>query len=162
MRPIIRLKQLAMPLALASLFLASSCDKDDDNNIPEKTAMLSANSWIAQSITADPAYDWFGDGNPITDIYAIFPPCSKDDFTTFRANGVIIHDEGSSKCFEQDPQTKQGAWIFKNGETVISVTEGGTTEDWKIVKLDATELIVEYAVTEDGGPYTFTIVYRKK
>lgn len=162
MKTITRMKYVMLPLALAGLLFTASCKKDDESATPDKTSLLAGHSWSIQALSVDPAYDWFGDGNPITDIYALFPVCALDDLTTFRKDGKALFDEGEKKCFAADPQTRTGDWAFQENETVIAVTENGETEKWEIARLTATELVVDYVVTEDGVTYTFTSSFRKK
>lgn len=162
MKTITRMKYVMFPLALAGLLFTTACNKDDENATPDKTGLLTAHSWVIQDLTVSPAYDWFGDGNPITDIYSLFPVCALDDFTTFQTDGKAIFNEGAKKCFSEDPQTRTGSWAWQDNETAIAVTENGETEKWKLVKLTATELAAEFTVTEDGVAYTFTSSYKKK
>ncbi|MCO6491159.1 MAG: hypothetical protein J5I98_22265 [Phaeodactylibacter sp.] len=162
MKTITRMKYVMFPLALAGLLFTASCNKDDENSTPDKTGLLTAHSWVLQDLTVSPAYDWFGDGSPITDIYALFPVCAQDDYTTFHRDGKAAFNEGAKKCFASDPQERTGTWAWQDGETAVSVTENGETEKWKVTKLTATELVAEFAVIEEGVTYTFTSSYRKK
>ena len=162
MKTINRMKYLMFSLAMACLLFTTSCNKDNETVTPDKTGLLTAHSWVIQDLTVSPGYDWFGDGNPITDIYAIFPVCALDDFTTFQTDGKAIFNEGTKKCFVEDPQTRTGNWAWQDNETVVAVTENGETEKWKVTKLTATELAADFTVTEEGTTYTFTSVYRKK
>lgn len=162
MKTIFCMKNLMLPLALAALVFTTACNKDDEDQPAGKTDLLTAKSWVLKAITVSPAYDWFGNGSPITDIYAIFPACSKDDFVTFLKDGKAILDEGQEKCFEEDPQKRQATWTFQSNETIISITEDGETQQWDVVKLTATEMVVDYSIVDDGENYTFTATYRTK
>lgn len=156
------MKYVMFSLALAGLLFTTSCNKDEDKPTPDKTGLLTANSWVLKDLTVSPAYDWFGDGNPITDIYALFPVCALDDYTTFQRDGKAIFNEGASKCFAEDPDIRAATWAWQENETVIAVTESGETEKWKVTRLTATELSADYSATEDGVTYTFSLSYGKK
>ena len=162
MKTITRMKYVMFPLALAGLLFTTACNKDDENATPDKTGLLTAHSWVLQDLTVSPAYDWFGDGNPITDIYALFPVCALDDLTTFQRDGKVLFNEGPKKCFAADPDTRTGAWAWQENETVIAITDEGETEKWKISRLAATELVANYIITEENVTYTFTSSFRKK
>ena len=82
-----------------------SCKKDKEDNTPKtKTELLTAGNWIYTSCIVSPAYDYYGNGNPVTDIYAIMNACEKDDFETFKTNGIWEYNQGPTKCDQSSPQ----------------------------------------------------------
>ena len=77
-----------------SVFTFSSCKKKEDEPVieptpppPTKTELLTGKNWRLTAFTCDPPYDFFGTGTPISNVYAQYSPCDKDDILLF-----ISHD----------------------------------------------------------------------
>ena len=128
---------------IASVFLLSSCQEDD--NLPvikTKTQLLSEKVWKFSSAT------WGG-----TDMTASVPACQKDNVTSFIAGGTGSGDEGATKCNVADPQTVSFTWSFQSGETMLTTssplipgtTPGSSTST--IVSLTATDRKLSQPVT---------------
>lgn len=144
--------------AMGSLLLTTACKKDD--NKPSNTQLLTERPWKLTALTSDPAIDWFGAS--VTNVYAQLPACVKDDISVFKTNGIVNFDEGTSKCDPNDPQTVSGLWTFNTDETILSVTQDGETESWKVLDLKSGSVKVEYAYVFEGITYTFTATYAKQ
>ena len=121
------------------MIFMSSCSKDEDS--PEEVAKttteyLTAGNWKTTAMTISPGLN-FG-GVEITDFYAQFEACEKDDLTKFNTDGTITDDEGATKCDPNDPQTtNDGTWVLSADNS--SVTIGYPDEDpitMNIVQLD--------------------------
>lgn len=111
------MKKFNALLSLFFLFLVlAGCEKDKDP-VPTKEDKLMAKNW---NITAAKATVTVA-GSPIEfDYYNVLLACQKDNFLQFKANDVLIMDEGTTKCTPTAPQTSQGTWTF---------TENATTGD---------------------------------
>ena len=129
-----------------------SCKKSEDDNKPKtKTELLTSGNWMYTSCIVSPAYDYYGDGNPVTDIYSIMKSCEKDDFETFKANGIWEYNQGATKCDQSDPQILiSEPWSFIANETKVLV---GTTQ-CTILELTSTTLKLQYEFEDSGVTYT--------
>jgi hypothetical protein len=143
--------KLIVFLLLLVNFTLSSCKKDKT-----VTELLTNGSWKNTAISIDPGIDLDGTGTLVTDLFAQFPPCTKDDLTIFKTGGVYDSDEGATKCSVSDPQTTQGVWVLSADEKTMTI-DG---ESWQILSLDESNLKVKYQ--EDLGTgviYTITSTY---
>jgi len=135
------------PLLLLLAFAA--CKKDSLS----KTDMLTdASGWKMTALTTDPAFVNPITGTQITDLYAQFDACDKDDITTFNSNGTYVSDEGATKCDPSDPQTTSGTWLLSADENTITV-DG---ESWTIVELSKSTMKVSYPFVDDSAGITYT------
>lgn len=160
MKTFIRVKTALVALAVLSITFVS-CEKDKDNK-PDNAGLLTEKNWKISAATIDPAIDWFGNGTLVTNLYAQWDPCSKDDLVIFSKNGTVKFDEGLTKCFPNDPQTVTGLWAFNTDKTVISITQDGDTESWEVVELTKDKMIVEYKEVNEGITYTITGTFKKQ
>lgn len=143
-------------LLLAGMAMAcfSSCTEDETT-----TELLTKGKWVMTAFTVDPAVDWFG--SQVTNIYSQLDACVKDDFTIFKTDGTVLYDEGPSKCYGTDPQTRTAKWVLNPDETIISLTEDGETESWDLKTLDDSVFKVRYTDTEGVTTYTFDITFSR-
>lgn len=133
-----KIKSLLVLFILGSLFLFSSCSKDDDPTLT-KTQLLTQNTWKYSSGTStDPT-----------------------------AQSLLALLTGSEYIFKSDKTytsifftlSTNGKWEFSTDETKL-ILDKGTTEETSsdIVKLDGTTLELK---TVDGSIVT-TLTYVKK
>jgi len=131
--------------------IAISCNKDSDKNGNRtKTELLTAGNWKLIAATINPAYDYYGDGNSVTNIFGILQACERDDFETYKTNGIWEYNEGPTKCDPSFPQIFSEPWSFAAGETKLFV---GTVEH-AILELTATTLKLRYTFEDAGVTYT--------
>jgi hypothetical protein len=145
-------------LSLAVLaFLLMKCNK---NETPPKTPNeLIVGSWQMTAYTYSPAYDYFRNGTKITDAFALYENCEKDNITTFKTNSEGEFNEGGSKCDPSDAQSTSFLWTLTNNNTTLSIS---ALAEFKIVQLDATTLKLSSTFVEDGVTYTETITFARK
>ena len=147
--------------AIAILFITAfaffSCSKDKASG-STKTASITSSTWVFSSASIDQNNDGVGDvGVPPS----VLLPCYTDNTLTFSVNGTGSFDEGGSKCNAADPQTSAFTWSFTNGEQNINFSATlfpGASGDFKIIKLDASTLILSKLVTISGLPAPVTVI----
>jgi len=132
-----------------------SCKKDPP--VKSRTELLSTGTWKRTALTSNPAYDWYANGTSDTDILSYMWPCEKDNFDTYRTNGMIEVNEGPTKCDPSDPQTWSVSWEFIKNETVI-LFEG--SYEYIIDELTETTLKLRGTFEENGVTYTHYEAYR--
>ncbi len=138
-------------LPLVAILAFASCSKDDDASTIE--LLKNDKGWILKALVTDPPYDILG--TQVTDLYAQFEACSKDDLTFFQDDNKYLFDEGATKCDPTDPQTDTGIWLLSSDEKVMTV-DG---ESWDIVEINSSTLKVTYQYSEGGLNYTWTATY---
>jgi len=136
---------LLLVIGAATLF---SCKKDPTKS---RTELLTTGTWKRAALTSNPAYDWYNNGTSNTDILSYMWPCEKDDFETYRTNGMLEINEGPTKCDPAADQTWSLTWAFIKNETVI-LFEG--TFECIIDELTETTLKFHGTFEENGVMYT--------
>lgn len=139
------------------------CNKEDP---PPTSAELLLGNWGITADTWSPAYDLFGNGQKITDAYALMEACERDNIFIFKASNIGELNEGATKCDPTDPQTVPFTYLLKNNNTQlnISISEQGITIglDFGILQLDATTLKLTTSTVENGVTYTNTQTFVRK
>jgi len=138
-------------LVILSFIIFVSCHKDRDSNPAKtKTELLTAGTWKYTAATINPAYDYYGDGTTVTNIFEIMKTCEKDDFETYKANGIWEYREGPTECDPTDPQDFSLPWSFTANETKLLVG----SDELTILELTATTLKLRYTFEDAGNTYT--------
>jgi hypothetical protein len=144
---------LLVVLIAANFFIYSSCNKSDYNPpAPKtKTQLLTQGAWKFKSATASG-----------TDISGSLQTCQKDNIMTFAAAGTGTIDEGATKCNPlTDPQTSSLTWNFASGETILHISAtlfSGTGNDFTLVSLTETELVVSIGYAPPVGPIILIVI----
>ena len=116
-------------IAIAA-FAFAGCKKDDDDKTPSQTKkeMLTSGSWYLKDFVVNDTsyYDVF------------FDDCDKDDFQTFKTNGMVTMDEGATKCDPTDPQTEDVLWMLSTDEKTITI-DGDPAE---LTTINQTDLVM--------------------
>jgi hypothetical protein len=150
-------------LFLSFSFLFFRCSEKDTPTTP---ADLLLGNWSITADTWSPAYDVYGTGQKITDAYAFYDVCEKDNIYTFKASNIGELNEGAAKCDVADPQIIPYTYLLKTNNTQlnISITDQGITIgfDFDIVQLDATTMKLKSTTTENGVAYTNTQTFVHK
>jgi len=140
-------------LSVYFLLVFVSCQKDENDdhaNAKTKTELLTTGTWKYTGATVKPAYDYYGDGAPTENIFAIMKDCEKDDFESYKTDGVWEYNEGPSKCDPSYPQIFSLPWNFADNETKLILG----TDEHVILELTATELKLRYTFEDGGVIYT--------
>jgi len=145
MRAVIR----TLCLAIASVAVFSSCNKDDDKS-SSKTKLLTSGTW--KIILAEEKENG-GAWEDVTDIQ--FAPCTQDDRLKFSEPNVITSDEGATKCDPSDPQTQTGTWAFVSNGQGIDL-DG---ELYDIDELNGHTFKISYTETFGGESYSYRLTF---
>ena len=138
-------------LYILSSTLFFSCNKKKENTtVKTNTGLLTMGTWKFTAAVITPAYDYYGDGNSVTDIFSIMKPCEKDDYEIYKTNGTWEYHEGPTTCYPLDPQEFSDSWHFADNETKLLVG----SDELSILELTATTLKLRYTFEDDGVIYT--------
>ncbi|GAB2527840.1 lipocalin-like domain-containing protein [Rufibacter soli] len=145
---------LLLLLFCATLF-TTACSKKDDPD-PTKEEMVQNKRWQVTGFTVSNVL--IG----TVDYYATLGACEKDNFLEFKANNVLIADEGATKCDPSSPQQTQGTWKLEGD--VLTLSAPGLTaivqvKELKLTikELTATTLTADFNESISGLPVTGTI-----
>ena len=142
--------------ALATAILACllfSCSKDDDDDAPSNTSLLTKADWKWINVELDTA----------TGVYFSYLPyleaCDKDDITTFKSDFTYKVVEGASKCDTGDPdEVERGTWQFSSDEKILilsvqSPTTG--TYTFNVESLTETSLVTTMVDGQFRSRFTY-------
>ncbi len=144
-------------IAIIFGFSIIACKKDK-NNGPNNKALVTSAPWYFSSAMIDQNNDGTGD---LSVPPSLLLPCYTDNFLVFKADGTGTLDEGATTCNAGDPQTSPFTWSFTSGEQNINFSATifpGATGDFKIITLDANQLILSRQVTIPGSPDPVTVI----
>src|SRR6478672_4599630 len=146
------MEHLGLWLFISTFIIAISCQKDKDNHntVKTKTELLTTGTWKYIGAIISPAYDYYGDGTPVTNIFDIMKACEKDDFEIYKTSGTWEYNEGPTKCDPSYPQVFSLPWSFADNETKLLL--GG--DEHTILELTATTLKLRYTFEDAGVIYT--------
>jgi hypothetical protein len=123
-----------------------SCEKEKDLT---KTEIITQKPWKLTAKTINPAIDYPGIGI-ISDFFALYNDCSKDDIWVFKSTGSYTMEEGATKCNTTDPTVwDMGTWTFNSDETVLTTASNiyGLSE-YDIVELTTAALKLRYQLID--------------
>lgn len=122
-----------------------ACNKDTDQpNGNSKTSLLTTGTWKLKAATINGA-----------DAMATLQDCQKDNITLYATNGNGSMNEATLKCNPADPDVVAFTWLWKNSETILSVSSPLITygnNDMTLDRLTSTQLIITMAYTPPFGP----------
>lgn len=136
------------------IFIATSCNKDDNNTTPAKTKtqLITQGSW---------SFDKAFSGS--TDISGSVPACYKDNVVTFTSstNGTV---QNTVVCTPTDNTPATFTWSFQSNETILRLSAPlfpGGTGDFNINSITETSLVVNQDVTFPPNP-TANVIFHYK
>lgn len=144
-------------LFLSISILLLQCSKDEET--PQVPADKIIGSWVMTADSYSPAYDYFGNGQLITEVFPFYDACEKDNLLIFKSNSQGDFDESTLKCDASDPQTIPFLWTITNNGTVLNIS---AIADFDIVQLDAATLKLKSTFVESGVTYTNTLTFSRK
>jgi len=159
-------------IALLSIvfILIFSCKKDNDDDpkpTPTKTQML-IGSWKMNSWTVNPPIiqlDSNFDTIYVSDMYADYQDCSKDDLLVFKSHNIYLVEEGDSTCSPDGPQViVSGNWTLSSDEKHIVITNSWGTSSNEIKSLSSSLLELTYTQYDwwDSTLYVHVQQYAKQ
>lgn len=131
----------AVVLVLLNMVFAA-CKKS--SHVKTNTELLTQSTWKFSSATVNGS-----------DASFYLQACQKDNIYAFAAAGTGTMDEGSSKCNSGDPQTIAFNWNFASNETILHISTtlfSGSSNDFTIMTLSETQLVVSFPYTPPAGP----------
>lgn len=159
-------------LLTGALFMLSTlqgCKKETAAETAEDKIM--GKKWQLKSLISSEPIDlsFFGCSATLTDWLScatLYPACSKDDYTEFKANNVSESNEGATKCTATDPQVTTGFWdIMADGKTMIVGSDddkNGTItpaekDTLTFKEFSSSKIVFEQAGEDgEGNPVSFT------
>jgi len=152
-----KIKLIVLLLMISVITPTLSCKKEkDENSFKTKTELITTGSWKRTALVSTPAYDWNADGTFDTNILNTMFPCEKDNFETYQTNGMVVTDEGATKCNSSDPQTWSVTWAFGDNETKL-IWDGNDV--YTLLELTETNLKFQSTFVENGVTYTQVETY---
>lgn len=151
--------KLTAILGLLILILAQACKKGTEYpskpNEKSKMELIMAGKWQIKAIIVDPPM--VISGKTITNFYDGYSECEKDGFELYKADSIIVYDEGPLKCNSSTPQTRNSKWYFTSDYSMI--IEGGSTK-MLLRELTDSTLVKQYLDKIDDITYTYTFKYK--
>lgn len=115
------------------------CKKDE----PTPTEILTAGTcWKMTLLEGYDTVNKLWVSSPIED-------CDADNCFTFKANQDFIVEEGTTKCYPDDPQSTKGTWSLSSDGKKLSLTDSGDTSVGDIVELVEGKLVYEVAFDDE-------------
>ena len=152
----LKIQSIVLLLMIIGITTTFSCKKDKDDAAKTKTELITMGSWKRTAFTSTPAYDWNADGTFDINLLNTMFPCEKDNFETYQTNGMVVTNEGVTKCNQSDPQTWSVAWRFSNNETKLIWDIG---DEYTLLELTETTLKFQSTFVENGVTYTHVETY---
>jgi len=144
----VKMKKNLILFSLLTGFLAAgllACNKEDEQpNGNSKTTLLATGTWKLKAATING-----------TDAMPSLQDCQKDNITLYANNGNGSMTEAALKCNPADPDVAAFTWLWKNSETILSVSSPLVTygaNDMTLDRLTSTQLIISMAYTPPFGP----------
>lgn len=100
-------------------------------------------------------------GNDTLDLYLTTPECETDNIYAFNSDKTITTDEGATKCFPNDPQTKSDEKWDLNGSKFQIIRSDNVVVDWDVVTLTNTSFIITHQGSLNGINYTSTQTFSR-
>ncbi len=160
-------RNLLRALSMVFVLLTISCSKDGGGGgttptpTVNKSDLLTKPIWKLTALTVDPATPVTQGGVAVSNWYAQFGTCSKDDIYKFNVAGTYAFEEGATKCSPNHPTVwESGTWKFNTTSNVILMSETGASDyEYKISDLTATKLLLVREVKNNSSGIIFTFTY---
>ncbi|WP_205501454.1 hypothetical protein [Rufibacter psychrotolerans] len=141
-------------LLFCGALLLTGCS-DDDDSTPSREEMLVNKRWQITGLTISSLLGTI-------DYYEESEPCMRDNYVEFKPGGVLLMNEGLSKCNASDAQEAEGRWSL-NGNVLHLEGVGDPLSlpvdelDLDIKEMSSTEMSAEFETTFSGFNFTGTL-----
>ena len=117
----------------------AGCKKD----IPKtKTELLTEKDWVPVGIIEE-ATPVGGGATVTTDMFALDPPCSSNEYTRYERSGTVTY-QYINNC-STPPQIATGTWQFESNEAMISWLWNGQSSPFKVTLDELTESSLKFS-----------------
>jgi hypothetical protein len=153
-------------IILMSSVMLNSCKKksDDDSTPTPAKSELIVGTWVMSAMTIDPPIDFFG--TPISDLYALFDACEKDDEYTMNKDKSYVFTSGTLKCDPSEPDIQdEGTWSLNADNTVLTtISSSGGTDQVNVKSLSSSTAVFTFTELDSASnvTYTYTQTLKKK
>jgi hypothetical protein len=151
------MKKTNLSLLIFVAFLILSCKDDEPAPTTESILLSAKNGWIATAATISPAV--LG----ISDWYAQFDACDKDDVIVFKST-TNYQIDSTVKCDSAEPSILEtGTWTLSADKKVIQFKPNGDTPyEFNIGEISSTQLRFYKEETIQGVKYTISVTAKPK
>lgn len=149
-----KLNYLSVLLLALLMAGAVSCKKKKSDPSPQERIL---GKW---KITAFTMVSSTSPGT-IFDYYALMDNCLKDNFYEYRNGGVLIQDEGPTKCSSSDPQQTTGSYTLSADGRTLTWVQGSDSTTLEVLELSNTTKKLKYTENDGGNEFTFEITFKK-
>ena len=127
-----------LTVALAFAAFTTSCNKDDDAK--SRTDYLTAHGWVLDKVEIK----LNGVTTPVSVDVLGLSECGLGVVDSFTRDFKFVETGGTPECQELlKDELFTGTWKWKNGESTISTTIDGNTEDAPVLDLNDTTLKID-------------------
>ncbi|WP_448530035.1 hypothetical protein [Raineya sp.] len=141
---------------LSTLFLAllilggfSACKKKTKDPSPQEKIL---GKWRMTAWTLRAS-----NSTTVFDLYAITEPCEKDNYLEYKNGGVIVQNEGATKCSPSDPQEETGSYSLSADGKTLTITFGGNTTNFEVLELTTTTKKLKTTEVDNNTGITYTM-----
>lgn len=148
-------------LIILAIFYVS-CAKDKETIIQKTTKeLLMTNNWIMSSYMMTPGLKDPNSSDTLTNIFAEYALCDKDDYITFKNNDTIVFNEGTLFCSKFDVQEFKGIYSIEDNNHFTTILPNDTVH-YSIVDLNDNTLEVKFESFLQNQKQLNLIKYIKK
>lgn len=132
-----------------------SCKKKKSEPSPQERIL---GKWKIVAWTAKVS----NDPSPPMDVFASLPNCEKDNFFEYRSGGVLIFNEGSTKCNNNDPQEQTTTYTLSADGRTLTWSLGNNQEmTFEVLELSSSVKRLKYMQNDQNITYTMEITFNK-
>lgn len=128
-----------------------SCKKDE--NFKPVEDYLTSGKWQLSAATINPAYDFEGMGEKVTDFYntLVTEECQRNSYMQFFKEGTCTYFE---LCYNDNLDSE---WVLIKDQSKLLMFN----TEYRLVSVTESELKMEQTFDEAGTTYTTSYIYKK-
>ena len=106
-------KNLFLFVVLLAMATFTACKDEKDEPKPlTRAQILTSHDWKVDKVIEVSSSDT---------VEIVIEPCDKDNFQTFRPDGILVYDQGNKKCYEGTDQTSITTWSLTEDNKVLKI-----------------------------------------